>query len=379
MTIISVSVSQLLCVLAFLNGGFSFLHSAAKVAASRRGGSASSVQMSTISSLESGAEHAAFLTNIAKTKAPKRLDTLLELQKLKGEELLKPTDRKDLNPFLIPLSRDPVDKSLLCYIRWPTQKDDMDLQLVRTTSVGIQLVSMGTDQYCHRLAAELDFFAVDGSSRAIEAVNKHGKLYSQGDYLPFLKSGKFPALTKDDLRLVIDRFLLTKVGAFPDCFERLATSFLKSGADVSALVTSERAVSVFYGWGHPLNFHAKMMAKIPGREAEARDAARAALNMPVWTVASSAEDLDSLAKLAGFSGSAILGEMHAYRSNDPRTDEVGEGLSPCQVTLDQAAHLMDAIALGNLSGWEIGGTSRALLSQKYKEGGYPEIAEFIMS
>jgi hypothetical protein len=38
--------------------------------------------------------------------------------------------------------------------------------------------------------------------------------------------------------------------------------------------------------------------------------------------------------------------MHAYRANDPRKDDIGEGLSPTQVILDQAAHLMDAIAFG---------------------------------
>ena len=68
-----------------------------------------------------------------------------------------------------------------------------------------------------------------------------------GDYVPFLKSGKFPTLTSSDLRLVLDRYLLTKVGPFPDCFERLAEHFLQKGNDVSALVTCERAVSVFYG------------------------------------------------------------------------------------------------------------------------------------
>ena len=29
----------------------------------------------------------------------------------------------------------------------------------------------------------------------------------------------------------------------------------------------------------------------------------------------------------------ILGEMHAYRANDPRTDDIGEGMSPLQVPL----------------------------------------------
>ena len=35
--------------------------------------------------------------------------------------------------------------------------------------------------------------------------------------------------------------------------------------------------------------------------------------------------------LAGFTGTAILGEMHAFRARDPRVDDIGEGMSPLQV------------------------------------------------
>jgi hypothetical protein len=35
--------------------------------------------------------------------------------------------------------------------------------------------------------------------------------------------------------------------------------------------------------------------------------------------------------LAGFTGTSILGEMHAFRARDPRTDDIGEGMSPVQV------------------------------------------------
>lgn len=82
--------------------------------------------------------------------------------------------------------------------------------------------------------------------------------------MPLLKSGKFPALTEADLKLVLDRYLLTKVGAFPDCYERLANNFFETKNEISALVTCERAVSIFYGWGHPVNFHAKLMSRLPG-------------------------------------------------------------------------------------------------------------------
>jgi hypothetical protein len=209
----------------------------------------------------------------------------------------------------------------------------MDLQLVQTTECGIKLVSVGTDQLCHRMAVEADFYSKPTATKAIELLNRDGEKYQSGDFLPMLRSGKFPSLTENDLRLILDRFILTKVGAFPDCYERLANYNLEAGQDVNALVTCERAVSVFYGWGHPTAFHAKMLAKISGRDKEARDAARAALNMPKWTVADTKGDLETIAQLAGFSGAKIVGEMHAFRAKDPRTDEIGEGLSPAQVRL----------------------------------------------
>lgn len=175
-----------------------------------------------------------FLKEVALTKAPRRLNTLLSiLDADPTEELVKPTDREGLCPFLIPLSKN-AEGQYLCYIRWPTQKDDMDLQLVRTTSVGIILEGMGTDQYCHRKIVEGDFFGSANSKEMIELLNKDGQMYTEGDYMGFLKSGKFDTISEEGKRLVLDRYLLTKVGAFPDCFERLANNFLKTGSDVSA-------------------------------------------------------------------------------------------------------------------------------------------------
>jgi hypothetical protein len=290
-----------------------------------------------------------YLEKTAKISVPKRMDTLLDILDMRGEEILMPTERSGLNPFLIPLSRNKADNSLTCYIRWPTQKEEMDLQLVKTTDVGISLLAMTTDNYCHRLAMEMDFYADTNAIKAIDMLNKDGQLYTPGDYMPMFKSGKFPVASEEDMRLFLDRYLLTKVGPFPDSYQRIAQKFKSSGDEISALVTCERAVSVFYGWGKPITFHAMMLNDIPERDKEARDAARAAMGMPAWTVADSQKELEEIVQLAGFSGCKILGEMHAFRASDPRKDEVGEGLSPIQVTLDQCAHLMDAVAFGKSS------------------------------
>ena len=102
------------------------------------------------------------------------------------------------------------------------------------------------------------------------------------------------------------------------------------------------------------------------------------MGLPAWTVAKSDKELDEVIQIAGFrGGKKFLGEMHAYRATDPREDEVGEGLDPMQVTLDQVAHLMDAVALGGVEGgWQ---GSKQKIADMYTEGGYPQLSSFIMT
>jgi hypothetical protein len=164
----------------------------------------------------------------------------------------------------------------------------MPLQLVRTTSAGVRLASLSTDHYCHRLVAEMDFKGDANADKAIAIANRDGQLYTREDRLAFLKTGKFPTSTEQERRLTTDRFLLLKVGSFPDSYERLAENFRAQGNDISALVTCERSVSVFYSWGHPMHFHSKMLRRL-GRDKEVTESARASMGMPKWTLADTME------------------------------------------------------------------------------------------
>ena len=162
--------------------------------------------------LENGGDHAWYLADVAKANPPTRLGGLIQILGLQdGETIMEPSDREGLNPFLIPLAQREKDQSLLCYIRWPTQKEDMDLQLVRTTSTGVMLESMSTDQYMHRLVAEADYYshehAQDLLCIMLESSNADGKRpsYSAGDSLEFLKSSKITANSDADRRVVLDK------------------------------------------------------------------------------------------------------------------------------------------------------------------------------
>lgn len=328
--------------------------------------------------------HCQFIKNIAKYPNPStRIETLFKLLQLRGDIIMDPYQRNGMNPFLIPVAKlskdiDGSEDSMLCFIRWPTQKDDMELQLVRTNLIGVTLESLGTDQYCKRILAELDFVSDIRVKEAINIAKSDGIVYNSGDYLSMIPSEKkSQSLTDDEKRIYLDKFLLTKVGAFTDCYERIAKDFIKKGSEVSALVTCERAVSVFYGYGHPMTFHAKLMEQLANRETEARDVARAAMFTPKWTLGKNLQEIQDIITLAGFSTVDVLGDMHAFRATDPRTKDIEEGMSPIQITLDQVGHLMDAVTLGKVpGGWD---AVRNEISLRYKDSGYPEIAEFILS
>ena len=60
--------------------------------------------------------------------------------------------------------------------------------------------------------------------------------------------------------------------------------------------------------------------------------------------------------------------MHLFRSKEDRADEIGEGLSPAQVALDQAAHIMDAIATGKKGSIGCSAYHMSVVSMRYTCG-----------
>ena len=115
------------------------------------------------------------------------------------------------------------------------------------------LESLSTDAWILRQAVELDFQGEEAKSQQVLDEYYKGQEpaetdYKVGDYIPFLKCGKFSTITEEDRRVVLDKYLLTKVGQFPDCYYRIADNFFNLKNEISALVTCERAMTVFYGW-----------------------------------------------------------------------------------------------------------------------------------
>lgn len=229
-----------------------------------------------------------FLKDVAKIEAPERIEALATILDLQNYELVNPRERAGLNPFLVPIAKDKTDNSVIGYLRWPTQRDAMPLQIVKTNETGLSLLSLNTDQFCTRQAVEMDFAGNNKAPLALQAANPEKK-YSLGDARNYFTTAKLPLVSPEQKeRLGLDRFVLIKVGHFPDCYRRIAADYMKVGNTLNCLVTCERAISLFFGWGSPVSFHVGLLNKL-GRRAEATDASKSALSLPIWTMAESKE------------------------------------------------------------------------------------------
>jgi hypothetical protein len=234
-------------------------------------------------------EHREFLKNVAKVEIPVKLDELLQILTIQKFDLISPTNRRGMNPFVIPIAHSKKDDSYIGFLRWPTQKETMPLQIVKTNPVGLTLLALSADAYCHRQAVELDFSGDLNAPTVLELARPLEKNYELGDAVKFVKSAKLPQVSEENkLRLGLDRFILTKVAPFPDCYERLATDYIRIGNFVNGLVTIERSASLFFSWGAPAGFHARLLTRI-GRPNEAKDVAKAALSDPKFTLCETEE------------------------------------------------------------------------------------------
>ncbi|GBG82176.1 hypothetical protein CBR_g34458 [Chara braunii] len=337
-------------------------------------------------------EHAMFIQDVAKITPPATLSVLLRVLQAKGEVPASPSDRKGILPLAIPLTSNPTTGDITALLRWPTPPEGLEMPLIRLrkgnqgeggAGVGCPILLAKTvDDFVHRCLVEEDARLHNQPSSTSttsdqlsspnnqplpqeDSVNVSTAAGEVGEQL-YVK-GSF---SKSNLPSV-DVYLTRKVALFPDVLERLALGHLDRGDHVSALVAAEFYCSRkhFPGFGRPFGFNAELFVRI-GRLAEAKDAARVALRCPWWTLGSSFEEM---ADIAGYSDERI--ELLKERlTEEARQEDITKGKSPEQVSLDQAAFLLDtAAAEGN---WD---DVRDQLGDLYKHAGLTDLSNFIRS
>ncbi|KAL0450367.1 UNVERIFIED_CONTAM: protein IN CHLOROPLAST ATPASE BIOGENESIS, chloroplastic [Sesamum latifolium] len=267
-------------------------------------------------------DHVSFIKDVAATQPPEHLNHLLKM--LKGKKLFLLEQSKGMLPLAVPLSKN-NSGSVTALLRWPTAPTGMEMPVVEVRKYGVWLLAKNVEQYqqnlsrrrCEELSGNEDLF-----SASADAGNK---FYEKGDFAASQISS-------------LETYLLKKVGLFPDILERKVKQHFDKGDQVSALVTGEFYTKRehFPGFGRPFVFNAEVLLKV-GRNLEAKDSARVALKSPWWTLGCEYQDVADIAQWEDEQIEYIKEKV----TDEGRQEDLKKGKEPAQVSLDEAAFLLD--------------------------------------
>ncbi|KAJ3671715.1 hypothetical protein LUZ60_007794 [Juncus effusus] len=309
-----------------------------------------------VSSPTTSSDHISFIKDIAVTRPPEHLQSLLGMLQAKGETIISPGAKQGLIPLVIPLSESPSG-TLTSLLRWPTAPPEMEMPVVEVRKYGVWLLAKTVDQYIHRMLVEEDLRESESSEKIFNASGEFGtNIYKRGD-------------AKETDISNLDSYILKKVGLFPDIIERKVARHFEKGDSVSAQITGEFYTrNQFPGFGRPFVCFSEILLKV-GRKNEAKDSARVALKSPWWTLGC---EYQEVAEIAQWEDEQIDFIQEKVSEEGKRADII-KGKDPLQVSLDEAAFLLD---LASIEGkWD---ESIERIAECYKEAGLHDIARFIM-
>lgn len=181
----------------------------------------------------------------------------------------------------------------------------------------------------------------------------------------------------------MDKYILLRVGPFPDLYERMALQHASRGDQASSLIAAESANGKFVGFGSSFRLYARLLSSLPNRIEEARDAARMSLRLPIPSIGLSKDDLKEVAVLALLADEhdsstdaiAKLRDMYEkIRQHEHEEDsKTGEGKTLEQRAIDDANYLLDTVALTGGKWSDI----RPQLEDIYRSAGRNDMADFV--
>jgi len=301
------------------------------------------------------------------------------------------SEYKDLHPHLLPLAKSESSGNLVCALR-RAHADDADYDSpslaapwpIVESAVGLpgmRLLSLNSEHLMRRIAADADADAsLEGAAGAQQSVVG---LYNEG-----LGAGKLADKSMDapyvtgsvaQLGYGLEKYVLLRVGPFPDLYETMSNQHLARGDEESSLIAAESSNGKFGGFGSTFAFYAKLLGSLPSREEECRDAARVTLRMPLPSLGLARRDFVDVAKMCNFDDAAADGDIALTKMLDmyekirqhEREENSGDK-SPKQAAMEDANYLLDVACLTGKKYGEV----REKIAEIYRGAGMEEDAQF---
>ncbi|KAL3822882.1 hypothetical protein ACHAXA_006246 [Cyclostephanos tholiformis] len=310
---------------------------------------------------------------------------------------LSSSEYRDLHPHLLPLAKSVSSGHVVCALRRGYADDveyfDTPALLARPWPIvesavglpGMRLLSLNSEHLMRRIAADADSSCGDQDNddgvarRIVETYNDGlgcGNLSEKSMDEPYVTG----SVAK--LGYGLDKYVLLRVGPFPDLYETMSNNHLMKGDLESSLIAAEACNGKFGGrFGSTFTFYAKLLGSLsPRRDEECRDAARMTLRMPLPTLGLKRGDYVEVARMAGYASTdddgdfamAKMLEMYEKIREHEGNDNSGDK-TPKQKAIEDADYVLDVACLTG-RGY---GNVRAEVAAIYREAGMEEDARFV--
>jgi hypothetical protein len=301
-----------------------------------------------------------------------------------------------LHPYLYPLARSSRTGNLVCaYCSLPLDVT-APWPIVETAvnAAGVRLLALNSEHMMRRIVAQADNEAQNSDPTHQPAKTNQQQmleLYNDGLGKGLLKAAGLDAPyvpgSVAKLGYGLDKYVLLRVGPFPDLYRSLSSQHLGKGDVQAALIAAESSSGKLTGFASTFLSYAKLLQSLPNRGEESRDAARNCLRMPLWTVGMSIDDVKDVAVLGHVADEkdsieTVLGKLESVyekvksaesESGNVPGDTTGAAQSPAQVAIEECQDVLNRAVLQQKPWNEV----RSIVAQIYRAAGLADTADFI--
>mmetsp|Transcript_21423 Transcript_21423/g.32521 ORF Transcript_21423/g.32521 Transcript_21423/m.32521 type:complete len:410 (+) Transcript_21423:27-1256(+) len=292
----------------------------------------------------------------------------------------------DLHPHLLPLAKSTSSGNIVCALR-RAYADDADYDSpslsapwpIVESAVGVpgmRLLSLNSEHLMRRIAADADANLDESDAQSLVGLYNDG--LGAGKLSDKSLDAPYEMGSVESLGYGLDKYVLLRVGPFPDLYETMSNQHLSKGDEESSLIAAEASNGKFGGFGSTFAFYAKLLASLSKREEECRDAARMTLRMPLPSLGLTRKDFVDVANMAGFRTSededplAKMLEMYEKIREHERDENSGDK-TPKQTAMEDANYLLDVACLTGQSYGEV----RGKIAEIYRAAGMVDDADFV--
>jgi hypothetical protein len=279
----------------------------------------------------------------------------------------------DLHPYLFPIAQSKSTGNLICAYRNPTTEESdknhpWPIVESKLGGPGMQLLSLNSEHIMRRIVCENE---------------KLADIYNEGLGQGMLKDSldiPYEKGSVEKLGYGVDKYVLLRVGPFPDLYQEMARNHRQNNDEQSSLIAAEAANSKLSGFASTFRFYSRLLSSFPNREEESRDAARMCLRLPLPTIGINLHEFEEVAILAKVCDESDpsqalskLKEMYELMKSVEDVDNPQNNKAPVQKAIEEADDIINMAVLTGKSWLEI----RPELAEKFQSAGRDDMASFV--